>query len=155
MLNLKGQTKEKSGVALKVTVFILVLFFLISTFAIIYFSIKDRKIEFSQEVIERATLVAQSEIDKAYAVTEQYFFEERFEAIQSIGYREPEEGQFAIFTFEKEYDEDDEFYVILKMKPHEEKQYLTRINVSVFDKEHRAIIVSLENILRWEMKEES
>lgn len=133
-----------------ITVIILCTFLLISGACAIYFAIKDRNIEFSEEEKAEAAKVAEEELNKAFAVAKEYPFEKRFEAIQSIGYREPEEGQFAIFTFEKKYNQDDKFYVLLKMKPHPEFENLTLINVSVFDRKHGALIVEKENVLKWE-----
>ncbi|NLY78716.1 MAG: hypothetical protein GX072_02065 [Lysinibacillus sp.] len=144
---------EKGGIVLKISVIFVVALLLLSAIAIVYFTIKDQNIEFSEEVIEDATKVAEMELNKAFAVTEEYSFEERFEAIQSIGYTEPEEGQYSIFTFEKIYDEDIDYYVILKLKPHEQYKHLTRINVSVFDRENRALIVEKENVLTWKTEE--
>jgi len=92
-------------------------------------------------------------LDKAYAVAKEYPFEKRFEAIQSIGYREPKEGEYAIFTFEKEYDEDDEYYVILKMKPHAQFENLSVVTVAIFDKKNGALIVEKQNVLKWEKQE--
>ena len=83
---------QRGGKSLVVTVITICVLFLISGGAMIYFTIKDRNIEFSEEVIAEATRVAEAELNKAYAVAEQYPFEKRFEAIQSIGYREPKEG---------------------------------------------------------------
>lgn len=141
---------ERGGKPLIITVVILCVFFLISGVATVYFTMKDRNLKFSEEVVAEATKVAEAELAKVFAVTEKYPFEKRFEAIQSIGYREPKEGEYAIFTFEKEYKEDDEFYVILKMKPHAEYENLTRVYVSVFDKENGTLIVEKENVLKWE-----
>ena len=36
------------------------------------------------------------------------------------------------------------------MKPHAEYENLTRVYVSVFDKENGALIVEKENVLKWE-----
>ncbi|MED3660509.1 hypothetical protein [Ureibacillus terrenus] len=145
---------EKGGKPLIITVIILCVFFFISGGAIVYFTIKDKNVEFSEETVAEATKVAQSELDKAFAVAKEYPFEKRFEAIQSIGYGEPEEGQFAVFTFEKKYEKDDPFYVILKMKPHAEYENLSVVQVAVFDKKNGALIVEKENVLRWEKKEQ-
>lgn len=150
MLIVKYLFNQRGGKSLVVTAITICVLFLISGGAMIYFTIKDQNIEFSEEVVAEATRAAEAELNKAYAVAEQYPFEKRFEAIQSIGYREPKEGEYAIFTFEKEYKEDDEFYVILKMKPHAEYENLTRVYVSVFDKENGALIVEKENVLKWE-----
>lgn len=98
---MKYLSNEKGGKPLIITVIILCVFFFITGGAIVYFTIKDKNVEFSEETVAEATKVAQSELDKAFAVAKEYPFEKRFEAIQSIGYGEPEEGQFAVFTFEK------------------------------------------------------
>lgn len=142
---------ERGGKPLIITVVILCVFFLISGVATVYFTIKDRNLKFSEEVVAEATKVAEAELAKVFAVTEKYPFEKRFEAIQSIGYREPKEGEYAVFTFEKEYDEDDEFYVILKMRPHKTEKNLSIINVAVFDKKSGSRIIEKENVLKWKM----
>jgi len=152
VLNLKKRLNQKGGAGLITIVIILIVLMLIGGGAVVYFTIKDQNIEFSQEVIDEATALAQEELNKAFELTEKFTFEERFEAIQSIGYTEPEEGEFAIFTSEKIYEDEEniDYYVILKIKPHEQYEYLTRIAVSIFDTEHGALIVELENILKWQ-----
>jgi len=150
---MKYLSNQRGGKPLIITVITLVIISLISAVAIVYFTIKDQNIEFSEEEIAEATKAAESELDKAYAVAKEYPFEKRFEAIQSIGYREPKEGEYAIFTFEKEYDEDDEYYVILKMKPHAQFENLSVVTVAIFDKKNGALIVEKQNVLKWEKQE--
>lgn len=150
---MKYLSNQRGGKPLIITVITLVIISLISAVAIVYFTIKDQNIEFSEEEIAVATKAAESELDKAYAVAKEYPFEKRFEAIQSIGYREPKEGEYAIFTFEKDYDEDDEYYVILKMKPHAQFENLSVLTVAIFDKKNGALIVEKQNVLKWEKQE--
>lgn len=151
MRKLKKRLNEKGGAVLITIVIILVAFMIIGGGATVYYSFKDQKVEFPQEVVDEANVVAQEELDKAYEVTEKYTFDERFEGIQSIGYGEPEEGEYAIYTFEKQYDDKDDvdYYILLKLKPHEQYEHLSRVIISVFDKEKGALITQKENILTW------
>lgn len=150
---MKYLSNQRGGKPLIISVIILCAISLISAVAIVYFSIKDHNVKISEEEIAEATKVAETELNKAYEVTKEYPFEKRFEAIQSIGYQEPKEGELAVFTFEKKYDKDDQFYVILKMKPHAQFENLSVVKVAVFDKKHGALIVEKENVLKWEKKE--
>lgn len=151
---MKHLLNQKGSTGIIVTAVSIMIILLISTVAIVYFTIKDQHIEFPADVVADATKVAEDELTKAFAATENFPFEKRFEAIQSIGYQEPEEGEYAIFTFEKKYDQDSNYYIILKLKPHEQYRNLSRVNISVFDKETGAVIVEKENVLTWKTEKD-
>lgn len=106
----------------------------------------DQEVSFSEEEIADATAVAQEELNQAFAAAESYTFEERAEAIQSIGYSEPEIEK-STMTFEKHTDSD--VYILLKLQPHESYKELSRVLIQIFDKENGSLITELDNMLTW------
>lgn len=144
-LNQKGASTTK---IIAITIIILIL---IGGAMTIFYDVADKSVTFSEEEVAKATEVAQGELNLAFSTTENYTFEERAEAIQSIGYGEPEIEK-STMTFEKHTDSD--VYVLLKLQPHESYEKLSRVLIQVFDKENGAMVTELDNVLTWKNSEE-
>lgn len=129
---------------------ILTVIILITGIITIYFQYFN-KVEFSEEEIAAASKLAQSELAQAFTVTESYKFEDRLEGIQSIGYAEPKiENSTTIF---EKHDPKSDYYILLKLQPHDTYANLSNVLVSIFDKENGSLITSLENVLTWKTNE--
>ena len=139
-LNQHGASTTKM---IAITIIVLIL---IGGALTIFYDVADQNVTFSEEEISAATEIAQEELNHASSAAGSYTFEERSEAIQSIGYGEPEIEK-STMTFEKHTDSD--VYVLLKLQPHESYEELSRILIQLFDKETGAMITELDNVLTW------
>ena len=138
--NNTGSTK------LKITSIVLIVLLLIGGAITIFYDVSDKSKKFTDEEIAAASEIAQNELSKAFTAAESYTFEERAEAIQSIGYSEPEIDKTTM-TFEKHNDGD--VYILLKLQPHESYEQLSRVLVQIFDKENGSRITEVSNVLTW------
>ncbi|MGE7665102.1 hypothetical protein ACQKMN_05240 [Ureibacillus composti] len=136
---------EQGRSSVKVISITLILLFLISGAIGIYFQFKDRA-NFSEEEIQAAQKVAQNELAATSALATETAFANRIEAIQSLGYSEPELEK-STYTFEKHTDSD--IYILLKLQPHETYPTLSRVLIQTFDKENGSLMTNLENVLTW------
>ncbi|HWL12616.1 MAG TPA: hypothetical protein VNQ57_06465 [Ureibacillus sp.] len=144
ILNQQGASTTK---IIAITIIILLLFGGAMT---IFYDVADKSVEFTEEEIAEATEVAQEELNLAFTTTENYTFEQRAEAIQSLGYGEPEIDK-STMTFEKHNESD--FYVLLKLQPHESYEELSRVMIQIFDKENGAMMTEIDNVLNWKKSE--
>ena len=144
-LNQQGASTTK---IIAITIIILIL---IGGALTIFYDVADKSVTFSEEEIAEATEIAQEELNLAFSTTETYTFDERAEAIQSIGYGEPEIDK-STMTFEKHTDSDE--YVLLKLQPHESYEELSRVMIQIFDKQNGAMITEIDNVLTWKTSEE-
>ncbi|MDM5333202.1 hypothetical protein QUF56_08190 [Ureibacillus composti] len=142
---LSNRLNERGGSSVKVISITLILLFLISGAIGIYFQFKDRA-NFSEEEFQAAQVVAQNELAGTTAIATETAFDDRIEAIQSLGYDEPELEK-STYTFEKHTDSD--IYILLKLQPHETYPNLSRVLIQIFDKENGSLITNLENVLTW------
>lgn len=140
MLNQHGASTTK---IIGITIIILLL---LGGAMTIFYDVADKSVTFSEEQIAEATEIAQEELNLAFSTTENYTFDERSEAIQSIGYGEPEIDKTTM-TFEKHTDSD--VYVLLKLQPHESYEELSRVLIQIFDKENGAMMTEIDNVLTW------
>lgn len=138
---------QKGASAWAVFGIILAVFVLVGGLIGVYFT-SIHKEKFSDEEIATAKEVAQNELGQALALGPNYKFDQRFAAIQSLGYDGPENDD-TDYIFEKK-DEDSNYYVLLRLKPHETFDNMTRVLVSVFDKKNGALITEVENIINWQ-----
>ena len=130
----------------KIIAITIILLILIGGALTIFYDVADKNVTFSDEEISEATDIAQEELNAAFSAAENYSFPDRAEAIQSIGYSEPEVEK-STMTFEKHNESD--VYVLLKLQPHESYEDLSRVLIQVFDKENGALMTELDNILTW------
>jgi len=144
-LNQQGASTTK---IIAITIIILIL---IGGALTIFYDVADKSVTFSEEEIAEAIEIAQEELNLAFSTTETYTFDERAEAIQSIGYGEPEIDK-STMTFEKHTDSDE--YVLLKLQPHESYEELSRVMIQIFDKQNGAMITEIDNVLTWKTSEE-
>lgn len=142
---LSNRLNERGGSSVKVISITLILLFLISGAIGIYFQFKDR-VSFTEEEIQAATEVAQGELAETAAIASETSFDNRIEAIQSLGYSEPKLEK-STYTFEKHTDSD--VYILLKLQPHETYPNLSRVLIQIFDKENGSLMTNLENVLTW------
>ncbi len=145
ILNQQGASTTKI-----IAISIIILILIGGALTIIY-DVADKSVTFSEEEINAANKIAQEELNTAFSTTENYTFEERAEAIQSMGYGEPEIEK-STMTFEKHTDS--EVYVLLKLQPHESYEELSRVLIQIFDKENGAMITEIDNVLTWIKSEE-
>ncbi|SOB93902.1 hypothetical protein SAMN05880501_101717 [Ureibacillus xyleni] len=130
----------------KITSIILIVLLLLGGVLMIVNDVSDKAKSFSEEEIAAASEIAQNELSQAFVAAESFPFEERAEAIQSIGYSEPEIEKTTM-TFEKHNEGD--VYILLKLQPHESYENLSRVLVQIFDKENGSLITELSNVLNW------
>jgi len=142
---LSNYLNERGGSSVKVISITIILLFLISGAIGIYFQFKDRA-NFSEEEIQAAQEVAQSELAEASTLATETAFDDRIAAIQSLGYGEPEVEK-TTYTFEKHTDSD--VYILLKLQPHETYPNLSRVLIQIFDKENGSLMTNVENVLTW------
>ncbi|RHW39494.1 hypothetical protein D1B33_01220 [Lysinibacillus yapensis] len=130
----------------KIIAIVIIILLLIGGALTMFYDFADKTVSFSEEEIAAATKTAQTELNQAFAAAENYTFNERTEAIQSIGYREPKIEK-STMTFEKHNESDS--YILLKLQPHESYENMSRVLIQIFDKENGALITELENVLTW------
>lgn len=137
---------EKGASVVKVVAITLIFLILFGGAASIYFQIKD-KVDFSEEETAKATEIAQAEFAKVSSLTQNYDFDDRFEGIESIGFKETKDEGSTI-TYEKVNNETN-YYILLKIKPHDTYPDLSRVLIQIFDKENGSLITELENVVKW------
>ena len=142
---LSNRLNERGGSSVKVISITLILLFLISGAIGIYFQFKDRA-NFTEEEVQAATEVAQNELAKASTLATETAFDDRIEAIQSLGFGKPELEK-STYIFEKHTDTD--VYILLKLQPHETYPNLSRVLIQIFDKENGSLMTNVENVLTW------
>ena len=130
----------------KIIAISIIILILIGGAVTIFYDVADKSVTFTDEEISSATDIAREELNLASSAAEDFTFEERAEAIQSIGYGEPEIEK-STMTFEKHNESD--VYVLLKLQPHESYAELSRVLIQIFDKNTGAKITELDNILTW------
>lgn len=138
---------EKSSTIIKFIISILVLGLLLFGIPWFFTNYLGEE-EFSEEEIASATAIAQSELNLAYSATETHTFDNRIEGIQSVGYIEPT-IENSTMVFEKT-DSETGNYILLKLRPHDNYENLTRILIQIFDKDNRKLITEQENVLTWQ-----
>ncbi|MDN4495507.1 hypothetical protein [Ureibacillus aquaedulcis] len=141
ILNQQGAAKTK---IIAITIILLIL---IGGALTIFNDVADQSVAFSEEEINESNEIAQEELNLAFSTTENYTFEQRAEAIESIGYSEPEIEK-STMTFEKHTNSN--VYVLLKLQPHETYEELSRVLIQIFDKDNGAMITELDNVLTWQ-----
>ena len=146
------KTRNQQGASTtKVIAITIIILILIGGAMTIFYDVADKSVTFTEEEVAAATEIAQEELNLAFSATENYTFEKRAEAIQSIGYGEPEIDK-STMTFEKHTDSDE--YVLLKLQPHESYEDLSRVLIQIFDKENGVMISEIDNVLTWKKSEE-
>lgn len=144
--NIKYLFNQAGKSNIKIIAITLIILILFGGALTVYNDFADKNVSFSEEEIAEATEIAQGELNQAFVAAEQYTFEDRAEAIQSIGYGEPEIDK-STMTFEKHNDAD--VFILLKLQPHESYENLSRLLVQVFDKKNGSLITELDNVLNW------
>lgn len=150
-LSISHYLNEQGASAVKVIAITIIILLLIGGAASIAFTIQDKSVEFTDEEIASADLVAQSVFEEASMVAESTTVEQQEEALKTIGYEENRRDQTTI-TYEQP-NSDLDYYVLLKLQPHDTYPNLSRILVQVFDKEHRVLMTELSNVLTWQTTE--
>lgn len=137
---------EKGISAMGVFSIIIAIIILVSMSIAVYYQYFHEE-TFSEDEIEKAKKVAQTELGLALQLSESYTFENRLEAIQSIGYGEPTIDD-SDYIFEKK-DSNSEYYILLRLKPHETYNNVSRVLVSIFDKKNGSLITEMSNVIKW------
>lgn len=150
-LQLFNYLNEQGASAVKVIAITIIIILLAGGGASIYFTIQDKSVEFTDEEISSAEIAAQSVFEEATAIASSNVIEQQAEALKTIGYEETRRDNTTI-TYERS-NSDSDYYILLKLQPHDTYPTLSRILVQVFDKEHRVLITELSNILTWQTAE--
>lgn len=137
---------EKGGTSINILAITLAVIILVSGSIAVYFQFFHKE-SFSEEEIAAAKEVAQDELGLALTLSETYTFENRLDAIQSIGYGEPELDD-TDYIFEKKVS-NSEYYILLRLKPHESYENVSRVLVSIFDKKNGSLITEVTNVINW------
>lgn len=142
---------EQGASAVKVIAITTIILLLVGGGASIFFTIQDKSVEFTEEEISSADIAAQSVFEEATSIANSNVIEQQDEALETIGYEETRRDNTTI-TYERP-NSDSDYYILLKLQPHESYPNLSRILVQVFDKEHRVLMTELSNVLTWQTAE--
>lgn len=147
MLKFLNRLNEKGASAMGILAITISIIVLVTGLIAVYYQFFYKPAEFSEEEIAKAKEVAQNELGQALQLSETYKFEDRFDAIQSIGFGEPERDD-TDYVFEKK-DSDSNYYILLRLKPHDTYENVSRVLVSIFDKENGTLITEEANVINW------
>lgn len=142
---------ERGASAVKGIAITIIILLLLGGGASLYFSLKDKSVEFTEEEIASAEVVAQLSFEEVTTIASNHIIANEAEALATLGYEETRRDQ-QVITYERPSNDLD-YYVLLKNQPHESFPNLSRVLVQVFDKEHRVLMTELSNILTWQENE--
>lgn len=145
---MQNARNEKGGSSVKIIAYVLIFLLLLGGGLGVYYQYFNNA-EFTQEEKDAATAIAQNEFNELTTISPEYSASQQQKAIISLGYVENKKDK-SITIYEKKEKNESDFYILLSVQPHETEDHLTRVLLQVFDKEHRAEITQLTNILTWQ-----
>ncbi|SOC38286.1 hypothetical protein [Ureibacillus acetophenoni] len=145
---MQNARNEKGGSSVKIIAYVLIFLLLLGGGLGVYYQYFN-KAEFTQEEKDAASAIAQNEFNELSTISPEYSLSQQQEALLSLGYEENKKDQ-ATTIYEKKVNNESDFYILLSVQPHETEDHLTRVLIQIFDKEHRAEITQLTNILTWQ-----